>query len=118
MRVEAALRACYACRMNKLALALLLGLPLCACEKSAAAPASVTTAAAPAAPAVHAAVVGDDASVPRLAVGTKAKCAVTGEEFTVTGSTLQVTYDNKRYAFCCADCQPTFAKNPAKYAAK
>ncbi len=103
--------------MTKLALAILLGLPLCACEKSSAAtqPATLT---APAAGAAAASVVGDDPTVPRLAAGTKAKCAVTGEEFTVTGSTIQVTYDKKRYAFCCADCQPTFAKNPAKYAAK
>jgi YHS domain-containing protein len=112
--------------MNKLALALLLGLPLCACEKashSSPPPAPVTTAtttttATAPAGAASAATVGDDASVPRLAAGTKAKCAVTGEEFTVTDSTVQVTYDKKRYAFCCADCRPTFAKNPAKYAAK
>jgi YHS domain-containing protein len=62
--------------------------------------------------------VGDDATVPRLAVGTKAKCAVSGEEFTVDAKTVQVTYAGKRYAFCCADCQPTFAKNPAKYATR
>jgi YHS domain-containing protein len=60
--------------------------------------------------------VADDSSVPKLAVGTAAKCPVTGEDFTVKDSTVQVTYNGKRYAFCCADCQPTFAKNPAKYA--
>jgi YHS domain-containing protein len=60
--------------------------------------------------------VGDDPTVPRLAVGTKAKCAVSGEDFTVRADTVQVTYAGQRYAFCCADCQPTFAKNPAKYA--
>jgi YHS domain-containing protein len=97
----------------------LLALPLAACEKKsqsaqpAAAAPSATNAAAPSAPA---AAVCDDASVPKLAVGTKAHCAVTGEEFTVTDKTVQVTYAGKRYAFCCADCQPTFAKNPAKYA--
>jgi YHS domain-containing protein len=62
--------------------------------------------------------VGDDATVPRLAVGTKTKCPVSGEDFTVKADTLQVSYAGKRYAFCCPDCQPTFAKNPAKYAAK
>jgi YHS domain-containing protein len=103
--------------MIKLALALLVGLPLCACEKTShsSPPAAL---AAPAAATASAAAVGDDANVPRLAAGTKAKCAVTGEEFTVTDSTVQVTYDKKRYAFCCADCRPTFAKNPTKYAAK
>ena len=100
--------------MKKLALVFLLGLPLCACAKTSAAPPPAALSATPAA----AATVGDDPTVPRLAAGTKAKCAVTGEEFTVTNSTVQVTYDKKRYAFCCADCQPTFAKNPAKYAAK
>jgi YHS domain-containing protein len=60
--------------------------------------------------------VGDDATVPRLAVGTPAKCPVSGEDFTIKADTVQVTYAGKRYAFCCADCQPTFAKNPAKYA--
>ncbi|HEX4458528.1 MAG TPA: hypothetical protein VIA18_11195 [Polyangia bacterium] len=100
--------------MKKRSLVFLLGLPLCACAKTSAAPPPAALSAAPAA----AAVVGDDPTVPRLAAGTKAKCAVTGDEFTVTNATVQVTYDKKRYAFCCADCRPTFAKNPAKYAAK
>ena len=88
----------------------LVSLPLVACEKKprGAAPAVTTPSAA--------AAVGDDATVPKLAVGTATKCAVTGEDFTVKDSTVQVTYNGKRYAFCCADCQPTFAKNPAKYA--
>jgi YHS domain-containing protein len=108
---------------NRTALALLLALPLFGCEKkSQSAPAVATPvaaaaapAAAPAAPAA-AAVVGDDPAVAKLPVGTKTKCAVTAEEFTVKPSTVQVTYNGKRYAFCCPDCQPTFAKNPAKYA--
>src|SRR5689334_13209509 len=93
----------------------LLALPLSACEKksqSAQPAAAAPQAAAPAA----AGTVGDDPSVPKLAVGTKAHCAVTGEEFTVKENTVQATYNGKRYAFCCADCQPTFAKNPVKYA--
>jgi YHS domain-containing protein len=92
-----------------------LVLPLAACEKksqSAQPTAAAPQAAAPAA----AATVGDDPSVPKLAVGTTAHCAVTGEEFHVKENTVQVTYNGKRYAFCCADCQPTFAKDPAKYA--
>jgi YHS domain-containing protein len=94
-------------KMNHVVLCALLSLPLVACEKKQAA-ASTPTAAATA--------VADDSSVPKLAVGAAAKCPVTGEDFTVKDSTVQVTYNGKRYAFCCADCQPTFAKNPAKYA--
>ncbi len=95
-------------KMNQLLVCVLLGLPLAACEhKSApAAPAASTPSAA----------IGDDPAVPKLAVGAAAKCPVTGEDFTVKESTVQVTYNGKRYAFCCADCQPTFAKNPTKYA--
>ena len=96
--------------MNKIVLAALLALPLVACEKK-----SQTAQPAVAAPT---AAVGDDANVPKLAVGTAAKCPVSGEDFSVKADTLQVTYDGKRYAFCCPECQPTFAKNPAKYAAK
>ncbi len=92
-----------------------LALPLCACEKKAET-APVLTATATATPAAGAAAVGDDAKVPKLAVGSSAKCPVTNEEFTIKADTVQVTYAGKRYAFCCADCQPTFAKNPAKYA--
>lgn len=91
-----------------LALPLLL-LPLAGCETAShAAPQPMS--------AKSAAVVGDDAAVPRIAVGTKMKCPVSGEEFTVKQNTQQVTYNGKRYAFCCPDCRPTFAKNPAKYA--
>jgi YHS domain-containing protein len=86
----------------------LLALPLAGCESaSQAAP----TVAAP----KSAAAVGDDPAVPRLAPGTKLKCPVSGESFTVTAKTAQVTYKGKRYAFCCPDCQPAFTKNPAKY---
>lgn len=88
----------------------LFALPLAACGKKASPPPPSVAAAA------LAGAVGNDPSVPKLAVGTAAKCPVTGEDFTVKDSTVQVTYNGKRYAFCCADCQPTFAKDPAKYA--
>lgn len=105
-------------KINLVVVCALLSLPLVACEKKQTAPSasapSAPSAAAPSAP--SAAAVGDDPAVPRLAVGAAAKCPVTGEDFTVKDSTVQVTYNGKRYAFCCADCQPTFAKNPAKYA--
>ena len=91
----------------------LLALPLAACDRrSRLACAAGHAAAAPA----KAGAIGDDPAVPKLAVGADAKCPVTGEDFTVKDSTVQVTYNGKRYAFCCADCQPTFAKDPAKYA--
>jgi YHS domain-containing protein len=92
---------------------LMLALQLGGCEKK-----SQTAQPAASAPASSGGAVGDNATIPKLAIGSAAKCPVTGEDFTVKENTVQVTYDGKRYAFCCADCQPTFAKNPAKYAAK
>jgi len=94
-------------KMNQLLLCALLSLPLVACDKKQAAPSTTATTAS---------AIGNDPAVPKLAAGTKATCPVTGEEFTVKDSTVQVTYNGKRYGFCCADCQPTFAKAPAKYA--
>ena len=89
----------------------LFALPFAACDKKASTSPPPSVAAAALAGAV-----GNDPAVPKLAVGTAAKCPVTGEDFTVKDSTVQVTYNGKRYAFCCADCQPTFAKDPTKYA--
>jgi YHS domain-containing protein len=106
--------------MNKtILLGLVLALPLAACEKKA--QTAQPTASAPngtAGATGAASAVGDDPALPKIAVGTAAKCPVTGEDFTVKATTTQVTYDGKRYAFCCADCQPSFAKDPAKYAKK
>jgi YHS domain-containing protein len=96
-------------KMKNLVLCALLSVPLAACEKKS--PSTTVTATA-----TTAAAIGDDANVPKLAAGAAAKCPVTGEDFKVKESTVQVTYNGKRYAFCCADCQPTFAKDPAKYA--
>jgi YHS domain-containing protein len=101
--------------MKKIALALLLS----ACESKSATPPAAAASAAARAPAAGAgsnnASAGDPAPIP---IGTKMKCAVTGEDFTVSEKTVQVTYSGKRFAFCCADCLPTFNKDPAKYAAK
>ncbi len=80
-----------------------------------AAPIAPTAVAAPAVAAATAAKPGDP---PLLAVGTKTKCAVTGEDFTVTAKTAQTVYEGKRYAFCCPDCAPQFAADPKKYARK
>ena len=103
-------------KMNSFVLCALLSLPLVACDKDKKASAPPTTKTTATATTGAAAALGNDPAVPRLATGTKASCPVTGEEFTVKDSTVQVTYNGKRYGFCCADCQPTFAKDPAKYA--
>ena len=95
-------------------------LPLAGCGKSApsvaAAPAAV--AVAPAAAATPVAAAASSAEPALIAVGTKMKCPVSGDEFTVSAKTTQVVYQNKRYAFCCDDCRPEFDKNPTKFAAK
>lgn len=49
------------------------------------------------------------------AIGTKAKCPVMGNEFTVTKDTKSSVYKGKHYVFCCPGCKPTFDKNPKKY---
>lgn len=88
-------------------------------EKKPAPPATQVPAAAspaPAAPAAAAPVANAAADPAPIAVGTKVKCPVTGEDFTVKESTKQIVHDGKRYAFCCADCAPDFKKDPAKYA--
>ena len=72
-------------------------------------PAPGATAPEPAGPAKV------EGSATPLAVGAKAHCPVTGEEFTVTASTKQVQHDGKYYGFCCPDCAPAFEKNPTKY---
>ena len=54
----------------------------------------------------------------RYTVGDKTRCPVNGEEFVVAADTIQVEHEGKHYAFCCADCKPSFDKDPAKYAKK
>jgi YHS domain-containing protein len=94
----------------KIVAALML-LTLAGCEEKKAAPPSPPLTTMPATAAV--ATPTDPAPIP---VGTKMKCPVTGEDFTVKENTKQVVYNGKRYAFCCADCEPDFKKDPAKYA--
>lgn len=48
--------------------------------------------------------------------GEKAICAVSGEPFTVTAETKTAEHEGKWYAFCCDECAPEFAANPAKFA--
>jgi YHS domain-containing protein len=56
------------------------------------------------------------AEPPPIAVGTKMKCPVSGEDFTVKAKTVQLVYKGKRYAFCCPDCIGDFKKTPEKFA--
>ncbi|MDJ0762488.1 MAG: YHS domain-containing protein [Myxococcota bacterium] len=49
------------------------------------------------------------------AVGTKAKCPVMGQEFTVKENSEFSTHKGKTYVFCCPGCKPKFDKNPEKY---
>ncbi len=52
------------------------------------------------------------------AVGTWAKCPVSGDVFQVAADTDFEVYKGRVYAFCCPDCKPDFVKNPDKYADK
>ena len=52
------------------------------------------------------------------AVGSKAKCPVSGETFVVDAETERATHDGKHYAFCCDPCVGKFAANPAKFSKK
>jgi YHS domain-containing protein len=92
--------------MKKTALAFLL--VACNSTPKAAPPAPVA-----AAPVAATAAVAEEPPIP---LGTKMKCTVSGEDFTVGAKTVQIVYQGKRYAFCCADCLPEFNKNPAKFA--
>lgn len=81
-----------------------------ACQSKSAAPAAALPAVTAAASAA--------AVPPPIPAGTKMKCPVTGEDFTVSARSPQLVYQGKRYAFCCADCIPEFNKNPEKFASK
>lgn len=48
--------------------------------------------------------------------GEKAICAVSDEPFTVTEETKVAEHEGKWYAFCCDECAPAFAEDPAEYA--
>lgn len=51
-----------------------------------------------------------------LKVGDKAKCPVSGEEFTVAEGSPKVAYEGRDYYFCCASCAEEFKADPKKYA--
>jgi hypothetical protein len=48
--------------------------------------------------------------------GTRARCAVTDELFTVSSETPVSVYQGRTYVFCCASCKPRFDAAPEKYA--
>jgi Cu+-exporting ATPase len=50
------------------------------------------------------------------AVGTRAKCPVSGEVFTVSADTPRAEHGGKHYAFCCPGCKKRFEANPAGFA--
>jgi Cu+-exporting ATPase len=101
-----------------------------ACSTAPAKPDAPAAAAAPAA-ADHCAgesekaqaPTGADAAVPALfeaapAVGTKVRCPVSGEVFTVAENTARGEYNGKHVAFCCPGCKGRFEANPAAFVAK
>jgi YHS domain-containing protein len=51
------------------------------------------------------------------AEGTRARCPVTKEVFTVTKDSPRATHNGKHYAMCCAACKPKFEAAPGKYTA-
>ncbi len=52
------------------------------------------------------------------AAGTKARCPVTGQAFTVAANTVGSVHEGKHYVYCCAGCKPKFDADPKKYLKK
>lgn len=52
----------------------------------------------------------------RPAVGTLAKCPVSGEVHTVGDDTATYEHEGRWFAFCCPGCVNKLKANPAKYA--
>lgn len=71
--------------------------------------------AAPADPAQPAAAPAPVAFDAPPAIGTKATCPVTGEEFTVAAETERSEFEGKHYVFCCNGCKPRFDAEPHKF---
>jgi YHS domain-containing protein len=97
--------------MKKLVLFFAVAMAGCSSSKPAT-PAATEAVKAPAA------TVATSSEPPMIPFGTKMKCPVSGEDFTVSPKTTQIVFEGKRYAFCCDDCLPEFNKNPAKFAQK
>ena len=95
-----------------LVLACLIGCSSAAKEQE---PAKSPTSAAAAASTPDSASATDPVSTP-VKVGDKAKCPVSGEEFTVASNSPKVTHEGKDYYFCCESCAESFKADPKKYA--
>jgi YHS domain-containing protein len=52
------------------------------------------------------------------APGTLARCAVSGEVFTVAADTTYSEFQGKTYVFCCGGCKTRFDAAPDKFAAR
>ncbi|HEY3352053.1 MAG TPA: YHS domain-containing protein [Polyangia bacterium] len=91
--------------------------PAAARPQPAAAPAAHAHPAQPAAAAAGqpAAPVAPVAFAAPPAAGTRARCPVMGETFTVDQDTLRSQHAGKHYAFCCPGCKGKFDAEPAKY---
>lgn len=81
-------------------------------------PTASTKAAPPASPAAESAADAPVAFDAMPAVGTRARCPVSGEVFTVSAETVKAEHQGKTYVFCCAGCKAPFEADPAKYTAR
>lgn len=64
---------------------------------------------------------GEDAPVAfdtAPAVGTMAKCPISGEVFKVEADTDRAEHDGKHYVFCCSNCSEKFNSDPAQFVSK
>ncbi len=81
-------------------------------------PAASTKAAVPANPVAESPAAAPAAFDGMPAVGTRARCPVSGEVFTVSAETVKAEHKGKTYVFCCAGCKPQFEAEPEKYTAQ
>ena len=51
-------------------------------------------------------------------VGTRARCPVSGEVFTVQDATPRSVHDGRHYVFCCPGCKPKFDAAPQQFISK
>ena len=45
-------------------------------------------------------------------------CLVSGEKLGEMGKPFEIVYEGQQIKFCCKNCAPKFAKDPAKYLSK
>ena len=51
-------------------------------------------------------------------IGTRAKCPVMGNVFSVSKDSKRSSYKGKHVAFCCPECKTKFDKKPERYLSK